>query len=258
MGLGSHVERSRRRDVRRHGGWSRLAGLGLMVVAGVVAGGQEPVAMLPNNYRLVLDNSAVSVIRTHYAPHEKIPVHDHQAVATVFVFLNDGGAMRIDHPEKPDEANASVTRPALEKGGFRVAAAVAERHSIENLGETSTDFVRVELKQVPLELKEPFVGKAPQNMTAPLDALEFTDVGLMVERIICAGTAACPVKLSSMPSLIVALTPVAVAEGGEKSEKVAAGGVHWLNAAQDVSVAATDPAGTAQVVRIVFPPLPAK
>ena len=184
---------------------------------------------LPNNYKLVLDNSEVSVIRTHYAPHEKIPVHDHPALSTLFVFLNDGGAVKV---ERPDDPAATLTRPPQVKGEFRVAGAAAERHSVENMGDTSSDFLRIELKQVPLAMKEPFIGKAPASTGATVDALEFTDVGLMVERILCVGPAVCPVKLTTFPSLIVALSPLTLTEGGEKGEKMPAGGVHWLNAAQ--------------------------
>ncbi len=37
---------------------------------------QDPLKTLPNNYRSVFDNADLTVIRAHYGPHEKIPVHD--------------------------------------------------------------------------------------------------------------------------------------------------------------------------------------
>ena len=39
---------------------------------------------LPKNYQTILDNSDVLVMRVHYGPHEKVPVHNHPAIPTVF------------------------------------------------------------------------------------------------------------------------------------------------------------------------------
>ena len=90
--------------------------LGLGAVA---AGAQDPLVTLPQNYQLVFENADVRVIRAHYGAHEKVPVHDHAAFATVFVYLNDSGQVRIDHVEggKVD----SVVRPPTVKGAYRVA-----------------------------------------------------------------------------------------------------------------------------------------
>ena len=219
---------------------------------GATVRAQDPLATLPKNYNLALDNSAVSVIRVHYGPHEKVPVHDHPSHPTVFVYLSDSGPLRIDHAGE-GEKETSVTRPPTTRGAFRVTAGMAERHSIENLGDTSADFLRVELKQVSLDLKEPFRGKAPQNQGENLDALEFTDIGLQIETIICAGPAACPIKSSSVPSLIVAFTPFAISPGAsEKGEKLSAGTVHWLSSSELVTM--TPESGSpAHLLRILLP-----
>ena len=114
--------------------------LGLLVVASsfsISTRAQDPLVTLPNNYRSIFDNSSVTVIYAHYGPYEKIPVHDHSSLSTVFVYLSDSGPVRIDHAE---ETPFSVIRPPTVKGSFRVAAGQAERHSIENLGDTSSDF----------------------------------------------------------------------------------------------------------------------
>ena len=123
------------------------------------------------------------VIRAHYGAHEKIPVHDHTALATVFVYLNDSGQVRIDHTE--DGKVESVGRPPTVKGAYRVAPGIAERHSIENLGDTSSDFLRVELKRITLDMKEPFRRKAPSDLSVGKDEVEFTGGGVKIERIIC-------------------------------------------------------------------------
>jgi hypothetical protein len=213
---------------------------------------QDPLITLPNNYRSVLDNSAVAVIRAHYGPHEKIPVHDHSGFSTVFVYLSDSGQVRIDHAEAGGKAT-SVIRPPTVKGSFRVIAGQAERHSIENLGDTSSDFLRVELKQVPLELKDSFRGKAPQNLSQNQDSVEFTDPVLQIERIICEGSSQCPVKPSSAPSLIIAFTPLSMATGAsEKREKLDGGEVRWLPSSQAATIT-PDAASPAHILRILLP-----
>jgi hypothetical protein len=228
-----------------------LLSIGLWSAA---ARSQDPLATLPKNYSLVLDNSAVAVIRAHYGPHEKIPVHDHPGVATVFVYLNDSGQVRIDHVE--DDKPVSIVRPPTVKGSYRVAAALAERHSIENLGDTSSDFLRVELKQVSLVLPEPFRGKAPRDPLQSQDSIEFTNPSLQIERIICVGTAPCAVNSSPAPSLIVAFTPLNMTTGASQQRyKSDPGAVFWLPSSQAATIT-SDPASPTHILRILIPPVP--
>jgi len=216
----------------------------------IAAHAQDPLVTLPQNYRLVLDNSTVAVIRAHYGPHEKIPVHDHTSFSTVFVYLSDSGPVRIDHVE---EKPVSVIRPPTVKGSFRVAAGMAERHSIENLGDTSSDFLRVELKQISLTLPEPFRGKAPQSPLQTQDSVEFTNPSLQIQRIICVGTAPCPVSPSPAPSLIVAFTPLNMTTGtSQKRYESDAGGVFWLPSSHAATIT-PDPASPTHILRILLP-----
>ena len=230
------------------------ARLAAMVVWPVAALAQNPLATLPNNYRSIFENGAVTVIRAHYGAHEKIPVHDHTSFSTVFVYLSDSGPVRIDHAEE-NEKPVSVIRPPTVKGSYRVAAGMVERHSIENLGDTSSDFLRVELKQVALRLKEPFRGKAPESLATGVDAIEFSEPDLEIERIICVGPSPCAVKAAAAPSLIVVFGPLSLKTAG-KTEKPDNGVVRWLPAGQAAQIAAE--AGTpAHLLRILLP-APAK
>jgi hypothetical protein len=69
---------------------------------------QKPDA-LPDNYKTVLTKSFVKVIRVHYGPHEKVPVHDHPSTPTVYVYLNDSGPVRLTQfEEKPFFAGPSA------------------------------------------------------------------------------------------------------------------------------------------------------
>jgi hypothetical protein len=216
------------------------------------AGAQDPLLTLPNNYRSIFDNADVAVIRAHYGAHEKIPVHDHTAFATVFIYLNDAGQVRIDHAE--DGKVESVVRPPTVTGAYRVAAGIAERHSIENLGDSSSDFLRVELKYVSLaSLKEPFRGKAPSSLKQNQDATEFTAPGLQIERIVCVEASPCTVKPSPSPSLLVAFTPLEVASTPTgRKERVEAGAVRWVASSQGLAVTSGG-AAPPHILRLILP-----
>lgn len=227
-----------------------LAGTVAILAAG--AGAQDPLKTLPNNYQKIFENESVTVIRAHYGAHEKIPVHDHPGFATVFVYLDDSGPVQIDHVDA-DGKTEPVVRPPTVKGSFRVVAGMAERHSIENLGDASSDFLRVELKRADLKLAEPFRGKAPASLERSEDVVEFSNPAVQVERVVCAGPALCPVKASTVASLLIALTSLDIESRGIGGrERMEAGAVRWLAATEDAQIGSQ---GTeaAQILRILLP-----
>lgn len=225
---------------------------GLVCSIHTSARAQDPLKLLPDNYKLIFDNKDVAVIRAHYRPHEKIRVHDHTSYSTVFVYLSDSGPVRIDHQE-PGEPPSSVTRPPTVKGSYRVAPGIKERHSIENLGDSSSDFLRVELKNVQLQMQAPYRGKAPANLDSIMDTVEFSNPALDIERIICTGHPPCALQASPSPSLIVAFTPLTVAStDSEVDHKIEAGTVYWLPASHTATVAPI-PGSPAHMLRILLP-----
>ena len=128
---------------------------------------------------------------------------------------------------------------------------MAEKHSIENLGELPSDFLRVELKGVALKLDEPFRGKAQASLAASADTVEFDQQGVKVERIVCVGAEACEVKAESGGSLVVAITPFGLMQGGARREElVKAGDVKWVSG-EGITVKAEE-GGAAHLLRIVM------
>jgi hypothetical protein len=224
-----------------------LAALAGLAASG--AGAQDPLTTLPKNYQKIFENENVTVIRAHYGGHEKIPVHDHPAVATVFVYLNNSGQVRIDHAEATGKVVPAV-RPPTVLGSYRVAAGLAERHSIENLGDADSDFLRVELKRANLNVPEPFRGKAPASLTQSEDVIEFSNPAVDVERIVCAGPTPCPVKANAAGSLLIALSPLDIELS--TGESMATGEVRWLAPGEKARIGAQG-AGTAHVLRILLP-----
>ena len=180
---------------------ARFSALTLVLFVTTAALAQSP---LPANYRTVLDNHDLLVMRVHYGPHEFVPMHDHSAYPTVFVYLNNSGPVRIDHAPP---ASFSVTRPPTHTGAFRVAPGMIERHSITNLSELPSDFLRVEFKTIPPSaIKDVFRGPAPAS-PHPGTHADYSTNALRIDRIVCPSTAPCDASPSTPRSLLIAITP---------------------------------------------------
>ena len=118
-----------------------------MMLAMNIVYAQDPLQTLPRNYHLVFENPCARGVDVKYAAHEKLPVHNHSDQPTIYVYLTDSGPVRFSHVE---EHLFSLIRPSEAAGTFRVSPGRLEKHQVENLGDISTKFLRVELKQVPL------------------------------------------------------------------------------------------------------------
>src|SRR5271154_2724890 len=115
-------------------------------LSSVTLSAQTSPAPLPPNYKTTFQNADVLVMRVHYGAHEFVPMHDHSAYPTLYVYLNDSGEVEIKH-EGPD--GFTVTRPPTHTGASRISPGMAERHSVTSHSDTASDFLRVELKHIP-------------------------------------------------------------------------------------------------------------
>jgi hypothetical protein len=173
---------------------------------------------LPPNYKTVLENSTFRIIRVHYGPHEKVPVHDHPDTPTVYVYLNNSGPIRIIHEEK-DGTQSTLVRPPTHTGAFRVSPGMIERHSIENPGDIESDFLRVELPHLRLGDKTlEFRGPAPASLDHNLSATEFTSPRLSIRRILCVDQSPCTIQPAPGSSVIVAFSPTTIATNGQTTK----------------------------------------
>src|SRR5215207_6043336 len=120
--------------------------LAIILLMANAAFAQDPTKVAPNAYKTEFENEYVKVQRVHYAPHSKIPEHDHTAFGSAYVYLNDAGPVVFRHVGL---AYGAVTRPAVKAGSFRLYKGVKETHAVENLSDTASDFLRVELKTEP-------------------------------------------------------------------------------------------------------------
>lgn len=218
----------------------------LFATAGITFAAQT--APLPPNYKTIFENSDILVMHVHYGAHEFVPMHDHPAVATMFVYLNDSGEVDITH-EGPDAFTAQ--RPPTHTGAYRIAPGMAERHSVTSHSDTDSEFLRVELKRFPpADLKQPVRGEAPVSPTPGIHT-EFQDAALRVDRILCVADAPCSVPPTSARSLLIAIQPTNVqTPNGERH--LEAGDVVWLpaNAKSPLSLA---PAAQCLRLSLLYP-----
>jgi len=162
---------------------------------------QSATLPLPPNYKTTFENPDILVMRVHYAAHEFVPMHDHSAYPTIYVYLSDSGVVEIRH-EGPD--GEVVKRPPTHTGAFRIAPGIAERHSVTNLSDTDSDFLRVELKSIPPDdIKKVFRGEVKPLPYGTYT--EYEDKALRVERIICPPTGTCNPAEPVRSSLLIAI-----------------------------------------------------
>jgi hypothetical protein len=186
--------------------------LTLLLTLSVVLSCPAQSGPLPPNYTTILTNRSFRVIRVHYGPHEKVPVHNHPDTPTVYVYLNNSSPVRITHEEaKP----FSLIRPPTHTGAFRISPGRIERHSVENLGDLESDFLRVELLNLKLGDKALETrGPAPVDLSHNLSATEFTSPLLAVARTICVNPSPCTISPSPMSSVVIAISPTIVTSNG--------------------------------------------
>jgi len=216
---------------------------------------QQKADDLPQNYKTVLTDSFVKVIRVHYGPYEKVPVHNHPEVPTVYVYLNDSGPVRLTHY---DEKMTAIVRPPTHKGAYRVSAGKMERHSVENLSDLPSDYLRVELPG--FRMDDPaleFRGKAPADLSHDISTTEFEIPGLAIRRIVCVDAAPCEVQRPSTPGVVVAFSDVVVSDGGRRTQRKL-GDVMAVQAKEKLSLSAAGSEGAHVLVITVEDELPVK
>jgi hypothetical protein len=196
---------------------------------------QDPLKILPDSYRLELENEWVRVVHVRYEPHAKLPAHDHPTVPTAYVYLNDAGPVLFKHIGL---SYGVIGRPATVAGAIRLARAVQEVHEVENPGDTPSEFLRVEFKRMPLDT--PLRGRYYPETHPPgehFSKLHFENEYLRLTRRACAPETPCDlVAGADTPALVVALTAGRVQR--------AQGGAQWLAAGDKrvVQVKETSPA----------------
>src|SRR5262245_52388977 len=202
-----------------------------IICLSVSAAAQDPVKVAPDAYKLEFENDYVKAQRVHYAPHVKIPEHDHTAFGAAYVYLNDAGPVIFKHVGL---SYGAVTRPAVKAGSFRLYKAVKETHEVENLSDTHSHFLRVGLKTEPDKDPNTLRGKffredvpAGENF----QKIQFENDQVRITRLICAAGKKCEyVAGAAEPCLFVALTSAQFKPERGIPVKLTPGQTRWLGA----------------------------
>lgn len=237
-----------------NGGQLLRLGAFLFTAATTCLRGQDPLRILPNNYHLVYENPCVRVIDVVYAAHEKLPVHNHSAKPTVYVYLTDSGPVRFSHIE---EHAFTLVRPPERAGTFRLSPGRLEKHEVENLGDIPTEFLRVELKQVPLGFQGgSFRSSKSFDVTHSGVSTEFNGPFVRIRSVIAVGRDTTEVKGADAPALLISFTPASVEVGGSASDpqRLERGDVLWINAHRSYRMNSEDGTIAAHVLQITFLP----
>ena len=169
----------------------------------VLSAAQDPVATLPDAYKLLLENEWVKVTRVHYAPNVKLPVHDHTAWASAYLYLNASGPVVFRHVGADYGA---VTRKPTVARSIRLFRGVKETHEVENQSPLPSDFLRVEFKTDPVEPRTLRGTLPPEPSSATAVAKEqFANAQVRVSRLLLPpGTSIA--LTGEQPSLVVWLS----------------------------------------------------
>jgi tetratricopeptide (TPR) repeat protein len=208
-----------------------LRQLAIICLLASAALAQDPVKVAPEAYKLEFENEYVKAQRVYYAPHVKIPEHDHTAFGAAYVYLNDAGPVIFKHVGL---SYGAVTRPAVKAGSFRLYKAIKETHEVENPGDTPSDFLRVEFKTEPARDPNTLRGKffredvpAGENF----QKAQFENEQVRITRLICGAGKKCEyVATESEPGLFVALTAAHFRQAQGGPVRLSPGQTRWLEA----------------------------
>jgi hypothetical protein len=185
---------------------------------------QSGVLPLPSNYKTTMENADVLVMKVHYGAHEFVPMHDHSAYPTVYLYLNDSGEVQLKHQ---GEDGFVATRPPTHRGAWRISPGVAERHSVQSLSDTASDFLRIELKGIPTNAVEKVSrGEAPASTFAGT-RVEMKSDALEINRAVCPADTPCTMQADGHRALLAAVVSTRVEVSGRAYE-LQAGDVLWV------------------------------
>jgi hypothetical protein len=137
--------------------------------------------LVPSDATLEFDNQLVRIVRVRYKAHQKTAMHLHPASPTVFVYVTDGGRLRIGH-----EGEEPFIRPPVKAGAVRFQHAAAERHTVEELDGVASEYLQLELKNQPPDLP------AIDFRLSPGDRTPYESPTLRIYRVTCPAHSDCP------------------------------------------------------------------
>lgn len=218
---------------------------------------QNATTSAPGAYRTQFENNYVHLIRVHYGPNEKVPVHEHPTVVTVYIYLNASGPVEFRHVED----NRLATRRPTVAGSYRVSGGSNEHHAVVNTTATPSDFLRVEFKTDDTGVSSPFSREVMKTYPTGENAtdVKFTNRQMRITRLVVApGKALEQTATAGEPALIVAVKDGTLSGFRPGAAgPVTTGQERWLDAGQSTSLTNSGSAPV-ELLRIDFRTPPKK
>jgi hypothetical protein len=213
----------------------RVATVLLAVSVAACGRAQDPLKTLPHNYWVEFEDPAVRVVHAHYGAGEHVPQHDHSRTPVLYVYLSAAGPVKFVHTGDDD---FSLVRKPVQIGQLRLSPGRLETHRVESLSKTSSDFLRVEFKTLPLHLDSMHARATAAGedfwRAAQPERVEFDDAHL---RIVREGVQ--PGKSAVFESHAAHVVWLAVrVDGAQCAGKAAHAGEGWDAAKLDVQAGA--------------------
>ena len=209
--------------------------LGLLVLLFSGSFAQEPTVVAPEAYKLQFENEWVRVLRVHYAAHQKIPVHNHSRFPAGYVYLNDAGPVNFVHTGWQDPI---LTRRPVKARMLRLSrtSAADETHSVDNISNTDTDFLRIEFRTMRQGESLAFGRYEPAiyDKKQPFAKVHFDTAELKATRVATPAGTDMTLKADTVPALIALMTP-----GRFDGRDQPIGQTFWLSPGQSIKLTAT-------------------
>jgi hypothetical protein len=168
---------------------------------------QDPYRVAPDNYHLVFENEWARATRVTYQPHDKLPVHAHPPTpTTLYVYVTDGGPIRFGHVTGEHVEGLAITRKPVQAGALRFAHGAPETHTVEYLGDTPTEYARIELRTEPLDrpVRDVRLPPIPTDLSKSSTTVQFENRQVKILRVVCAAGDSCPA--SAVPAVVVTMS----------------------------------------------------
>jgi len=96
---------------------------------------QDPAKVDPQHCKVEFENAQVRVLRWNLGPHDKVPMHEHPAYVQIVLTGGHGRFTSPDGKTREDDTKAGQT-----------SWNEPQKHSYENLSDSATESIQVELK----------------------------------------------------------------------------------------------------------------
>jgi hypothetical protein len=195
---------------------------------------QAPLQLLPKNYTLLYENYTLRILHVLYNRHQKLPTHNHSDRPTIYEF--------------------TITRQPEKAGTFRISPGRLEKHTVENLGDIPSEFLRIELKQIPLGFqRNSFRSPKIFDLSRAALSTEFSSPAFQIERIVSVGEPSA-IPPDPSPALLIAFSEATVEIAGSP-HPLQSGKVLWIPPGAPSRINYKD-ARSAYILRILLPQQP--